>query len=166
VSGDGSSTRTGRPGASAERKPGPVELLEAAIRTIEEVLAPELQTPWARASAIGLVGQLRYGLQRIAHDSLEEQDDALETCLEALLGEHAELRDAIAEVSSVDQRSWDLRARAAHLLVWAQGREGAPADAVRGVLRPLLIGQARQDLGESGPMLAAFLAADSLGSQG
>lgn len=150
---------------SSERKPAPPELIEGAIRTIEEVLMPELQTSWARSSAIGLVGQLRYGLQRIAHDSLADQDDALEACLEGLLGAHPELNEAAGAAELREERSWDLRARAAQLLVWAQGREGAAADAVRADLRPLLVDHARQDLGESGPMLAAFLAADSLGSQ-
>ena len=47
-----------------ERYPTLSQLLQSAIRTIDEVLMPELQTQWAKSSAMGLVGQLRYALAR------------------------------------------------------------------------------------------------------
>jgi len=177
-----------------ERHPTQRELLESAVRTIEAVLMPELRTAWARASALGLVGQLRYALTREGSDSLAEQDAELTDCIEALLRAHPELR-AVAEeegewgeaepaagasdadsggespaapdrVDRSSDPSWQLRSRAGRLLVFALDREDPAAEAIRSDLRPLLIEQAGGDLAESGPMLGAFLASGSLGHTG
>ena len=67
-----------------ERHPTQAELLTGAIRTIEEILAPELQTTWARASAIQLAALLRYTLARQSSDLGERQDAELLECLRGL----------------------------------------------------------------------------------
>jgi hypothetical protein len=151
---------------SGERHPTQQELLAGAIRTVEEVLLPELQSAWARTSAVGLLGQLRYALARTTTDSLAAQDAALEKCLTGLFEEFPELRDHAAAVDTSGDASWDLREQAARLLVFAVGHESAAAEAVRAQLRPLLAEQLAQDLAETHPMLQAFLASGSLGSTG
>jgi len=149
-----------------ERHPTQAELLEAAVRTLEDVLIPELQTPWARTTAMGLLGQLRYAVARTSTDSLATQDDELEACLEALVGEFPGLRELLATAALRGDRSWDLREQASRLLVHALDGEDAARAAIRSRLRPLLAAHVQQDLGETGPMLQAFLASGSLGSTG
>jgi hypothetical protein len=149
---------------SGARHPSESELLESAIRTIEGVLAPELRTDWAKSAAIGLAGQLRYALNRQAQDSLATQDEALEQCLEKLCADFDTLADVIGAAALRDDQSWNLREQASLLLVHALDRAGPAADAVRTQLRPLLIAQLGHDLGESAPMLHAFLASGSVGS--
>jgi hypothetical protein len=149
---------------SGPRHPTESELLESAIRTIEDVLAPELRTDWAKSAAIGLAGQLRYALNRQSQDSLATQDDALQLCLDTLCADYDTLAAVVGTAAARDDRSWDLRDRASLLLVHALDREDPAADAVRTQLRPLLIAQLGHDLGESAPMLHAFLASGSVGS--
>jgi hypothetical protein len=148
-----------------ERHPTQEELLAGAIRTVEEVLLPELQSAWARTCAMGLLGQLRYTLARVAGDSLAAQDAALEDCLNGLFEEFPDLREVAAgEIRG--EASWDLRERAGRLLVFAVDDESGAAAAVRARLRPLLTAQVAQDLAETHPMLQAFLASGSLGGTG
>ena len=147
----------------SERYPTPSQLLQSAIRTIEEVLMPELRTQWARSSAMGLVGQLGYALAREERDSLAAQDAELEGCLEGLLAEFPELRKLSSEIEPSGDASWDLRERVGRLLVFALDGQAPAAAAVRARLRPLLTAQALQDLAETGPMLEAFLKAGSVG---
>jgi hypothetical protein len=149
-----------------ERHPTLPQLLESAIRTIEEVLMPELQTPWARGSAMGLAGQLRYALVREECDSLAAQDVELEGCLEGLLAEFPELRELSSAIEPSGDASWDLRERAGRLLIFALDGQAPAAAAVRARLRPLLTAQVLQDLAETGPMLKAFLESGSVGSTG
>jgi hypothetical protein len=150
----------------SERYPTPSQLLQSAIRTIEEVLMPELQTQWARSSAMGLVGQLRYALARGEGDSLAAQDAELEGCLEALLGEFPELRELSSAIEPSGNASWDLRERVSRLLVFALDNQAPAAAAVRARLRPLLTAQVLQDLAETGPMLQALLESGSIGDTG
>jgi hypothetical protein len=149
-----------------ERHPTQEELLRGAILTVEEVLLPELRSAWARTSAMGLLGQLRYALARTTSDSLAAQDAALAQCLSGLLEEFPELRDQAAAIEKSGNASWDLREQAGRLLAFAVGRESAAAVAVRAHLRPLLTAQVSEDLTETHPMLHAFLASGSLGSTG
>jgi hypothetical protein len=149
-----------------ERHPTQDELLRGAIRTIEEVLVPELQSAWARTSAMGLLGQLRYAVARTAGDSLAVQDAELGECLKSLLDEFPALREVVAAAESTDDPSWDLREQAGRLLVFALDDETAAAAAVRTRLRTILTAHVSQDLGETGPMLQAFLVSGSLGSTG
>jgi hypothetical protein len=151
---------------TGDRHPNPQELLQGAIRTLEEVLMPELQSTWAKTSALGLLGQLRYALARGSKDSLAEQNEELEACVKGLLDEFPDLRALAADIETSGDRSWDLREQAGRLLVFALAKETAACRAVRERLRPLLIAHVGQDLGESGPMLQAFLASGSLGSTG
>lgn len=150
---------------TGERHPTRQELVRGAIRTIEEVLTPELTSTWARGSALGLVGQLRYLLARLERDSLAEQTAELEGCLGDLCAEFPELRDEAARTAVRGDASWDLRAQAGRLLVFALDHDGPAGAAVRARLRPLLTAHAARDLAESGPMLQAFLASGSLGSE-
>jgi len=130
------------------------------------VLVPELHSVWARTSAMGLLGQLRYALARSTTNSLAAQDAELRACLDALCEEYAELREVAEAVETRGDANWDLRERAGRFLVLAQAEETAAAAAVRARLRPLLVAQVRQDLAESGPMLQAFLASGSMGNTG
>jgi len=148
------------------RHPTCAELLESAIRTVEDVLTPELASDWARGAAIGLVGQLRYALAREAGDTLDAQDTELSDCLEALANEFPAISVALSEVPKSGDVSWDLREQAGRLLVFALADTGDAGDAVRARLRPLLVAHVSQDLVQSGPMLQAFLASGSLGSSG
>ena len=149
-----------------ERYPTLSQLLQSAIRTIEEVLMPELQTPWAESSAMGLVGQLRYALARGECGSLAAQDAELEGCLEGLLGEFPELRELLSTIDPSGDASWDLRERVSRLLIFALDGQAPAAAAVRARLRPLLTAQVLQDLAETGPMLQAFLESGSVGNTG
>ena len=149
-----------------ERYPTLSQLLQSAIRTIEEVLMPELQTPWAESSAMGLVGQLRYALARGECGSLAAQDAELEDCLEGLLGEFPELRELLSAIEPSGDASWDLRERASRLLIFALDGQAPAAAAVRARLRPLLTAQVLQDLAETGPMLQAFIESGSVGNTG
>lgn len=150
---------------SAGRHPTQSQLLKGAIRTLEDVLMPELSSDWARASALGLAGQLRYAITRSEQDSLAVQDLELTERLNALFDAHPDLAEVVVDVETRDDESFDLRARAARLLVHALGRESADAVAIREQLRPLLRAHVGQDLGETGPMLQAFLASGMLGSK-
>ncbi|MBW2314675.1 MAG: hypothetical protein JRH10_10825 [Deltaproteobacteria bacterium] len=149
-----------------ERHPTQAELLEGAVRTLEDVLVPELQTPWARTTAMGLVGQLRYAAARAAADSLEAQDIELASCIDGLLAEFPALREVVSTAELRGDRSWDLRARAGRLLIHALDGDDLACAAIRSRLRPVLTAHVQQDLGETGPMLQAFLASGSLGSTG
>jgi hypothetical protein len=151
---------------TGERQPSQQALLQGAIRTLEEVLTPELRSTWARSSALGLVGQLRYALARLERNSLAEQDAELESCLSAVLGEFPELREVASAGGVTGDASWDLREQAGRLLVFALDLDTPAAAALRERLRPLLTAHTAQDLAESGPMLQAFLASGSLGSTG
>jgi hypothetical protein len=147
------------------RAPDQRALLESAIVTVESVLLPELGSPWARGVAIGLIGQLRYAMGRLEDDTLADQDAALERCIDSLLEAHPELREVVEPVSEAGDRSWRLRDQAARLLVYAlAGGQGATS--IQSDLRPLLMAQADQDLGQSGPLLGAFLQAGSVGAGG
>jgi len=150
----------------SERQPDPEALLQAAIQTIEEVLAPELQSAWARGCALGLVGQLRYALSRLERDSLAEQTAQLKGCLSALFEEYPALRAVARGDDARGDESWDVREQAGRLLVFALEAEAPEALAVRERLRPLIVSQAAGDLAETAPMLQAFLASGSLGSTG
>jgi hypothetical protein len=149
-----------------ERHPTQEALLLGAIRTIEEVLAHELQTTWARSSALGLVGQLRYALTRSASNSLAEQDAEIDACLRELEAQFPDLRELLGAVELRNDPSWDLREKAARLLVYALDNEAPAAAAIRERLRPILTTHADRDLVETGPMFQAFLASGSLGSTG
>lgn len=151
---------------SGERHPTQQELLAGAIHTLEEVLIPELHSDWARSSAMGLLGQLRFALSQAASDSLATQSGALDERMNALCIEFSELRAIAAQVDESDDPAWDLRERAGRMLVFAQEDDSAAAVAVRERLRPLLVSQVEQDLAETHSMLQAFLASGSLGSTG
>jgi hypothetical protein len=135
---------------AGERHPTQDELLGGAIRTIEEILAPELQTSWARASAIQLAALLRYTLARQKDDLPARQEAELRECLAALAAE-----DASASAPGADLEA--LLARAGDLLVHAQEHDDALAGAVRARLRPLLLRHTAEDLAEAGPLLQGFM---------
>ena len=141
---------------SEERHPTQDELIGGAIRTIEEILAPELQTSWARSSAVQLVALLRYTLARQGNDVQARQDAELLDCLRAL--------PANDHTSALTHRpaSDDLRRTAGALLVHAQQSDDDLAAAARVSLRPLLARHTAEDLAEAGPLLQGFM----LGSRG
>jgi hypothetical protein len=128
-----------------ERHPTQQELLAGAIRTLEEVLIPELGSDRARTSAMGLLDQLHYALERAASDSLAAQNATLAQCLGELCREFIELHEMAAAIEDSDDASWDLRERAGRMLVFAQDGDSAAAVAVRTRLQPLLIAHVEQD---------------------
>ncbi len=139
---------------ATERHPTQAELLQGAVRTIEEILAPELQTSWARASAIQLAAQLRYTLARQGEDVQARQDAQLRECLAALAREHATV-----EAPGEDGEDGEaMRAQAGQLLVHAQTHTDAVSEAVRTALRPLLLRHTAEDLDEAAPLLQGFMA--------
>lgn len=150
---------------AATRAPDQRALLESAIATVESVLLPELESAWARGVAIGLIGQLRYAVGRLEDTTLADQDTALERCIDSLVESHPELLEVVSEASDAEERSWRLRDQASRLLVHALAG-GPGATSIQHELRPLLMAQAGQDLGMSGPLLGAFLQAGSVGSGG
>ncbi len=133
-----------------ERHPTQAELLEGAVRTIEEILMPELQTSWAKASAIQLAAQLRYTLARQQDDLQSRQDAELRECLASFARDHA-------DVDAPGSDGAALRAQAGALLVSAQSRGGTLSEAVRATLRPLLMRHTAEDLAEAGPLLQGFM---------
>lgn len=139
-----------------ERHPTQAELINSAIRTVEEILGPELRTQWARASAGQLVGLLKYTLARQGTDSLTRQEGELRATLAALYAEQPALGEVAAEAPVAATLDGLLTASGA-LLAWADGREGEEADAVRATLRPLSMRHVAEDLAEAGPLLQGFM---------
>ena len=133
------------------RHPTQEELLNGAIRTIEEIFLPELRTSWAKASAVQLVGLLRYALQRQAEDIERRQDAELLDCLRAL--------PPNVQTSALTHRPDGpaLRGCAGALLIHAQGADDALAVAIGASLRPLLARHTAEDLAEAGPLLHGFM---------
>ncbi|MFN0093253.1 MAG: hypothetical protein ACKVVT_00535 [Dehalococcoidia bacterium] len=139
-----------------QRHPTRQELLSSAIRTVEEILAPELRTAWAKASAGQLVGLLKYALADTGDASLARQDAELRSVLLRLLAEHPGLA-AIAGVDPALAGSDGLREAAGRLLSHAQTASGPAVDAVGTGLRPVALRQIDEDLAEAGPLLQGFM---------
>lgn len=135
-----------------DRHPTQEELIEGAIRTIEEIFLPEMQTSWARASAIQLVGLLRYTLARQASDLGERQDAELLDCLRGLPP------NAVTSVLTHRPAREAMLAAAGELLARSVGAGDGLALAVRTELRPLLTRHTAEDLAEAGPLLQGFMA--------
>lgn len=149
-----------------DRRPTTSELLDGAIRTIEDVLLPDLQSAFARSTATLLAGQLRYALARLDDESLATQTDELAACLDTLCAEFAALREVADAAPTTGDAAVDTRERAGRLLAHAVGSpDGDDAGrAVRERLRPLLVAQLQSDMASATPLLHAFLAAGSVGS--
>lgn len=137
-----------------ERHPSLDELLGGAIRTLEDVIIPEIQAPWPRASAIQLAGLLTYALQREKRDLQAEQDIELRALVGALAAEFP-----AAPVPGDTTTRAGLRAHAGDLLVYAQRAAAgdAAAQAIRERLRPVVGRQTDNDLAESSPLLQGFM---------
>lgn len=127
------------------------ESLTGVMRTIEEILLPELRTSWAKACAIQAIGLLRYALAREAEPVDARQQAELAEVLAGLTDAFPAL---IAGGTALDQAS--------ALLVRAQGVEDAASVAIRERLRPVVMRHAAEDLAATGPLLQSF----QLGSRG
>ena len=129
------------------------ELLTGAVRTIEDVLLPELQTSWAKATAVQLQGLLRYAAARQTDDLPARQHGELQACLAALSAMFP------ADVAAIPAGADDslLRSIAGGLLAEAEGVKSPLADAVRANLRPLLARHTAEELAASGPLLQGFM---------
>jgi hypothetical protein len=149
---------------NSQRHPTQEELLRGAIRAIEEILAPELQSAWARATAVQLKALLHYTLKRQERDLQAEQDAELAAALGALTAAHPALA---ALTGSVDARdSAALREATGALLVYAQQHADAAAAAIRAELRPIVVRHCAEDLEESAPLLQAFMTSGRGGAAG
>lgn len=126
--------------------------MAGAIRTIEEILLPELQTSWAKATAVQLTGLLRYAAAREKDDIQARQDDEVRACLADLAARFP----GRAPGSPAADRS-TLRRHAGELLALAQGTSDEFAEAIRAELRPLLARHTAEDLAEAGPLLQGFM---------
>ena len=111
-------------------------------------------------------GDIAAGASRANYGNIQVQDAELEACLEGLLAEFPELSELSSTIEPSGDASWDLRERVSRLLVFALDNQAPAAAAVRARLRPLLTAQVLQDLGETGPMLQAFLESGSVGNTG
>jgi len=137
----------------SESHPTDSELLHAAIATIRDVLAPELRTAWAEASATQLIGLLEYAAGRDPGRA-SRQDAELAAATGSLQASHEVLAGPAFGASALERTS--------ALLVYAQSHADAAAAAVRAELRPIVLRHAAEDLAESGPLLQSF----ALGSRG
>src|SRR4029078_8247957 len=121
--------------------PSQEELIEGAVRSVQEILLPELQTPWARATALQLHALLRYTLSRQADDLQARQDTELRAIIAGLRHDFPDLVPS-APGDSTDE----LRAPAGDLLVYAQDHGDAAAAAIRARLRPVALRHCAEDL--------------------
>ena len=130
-----------------ESHPTDREILDAAIATIRDVLAPELRTAWAKSTAAQLIGMLQYAGAR-EEGRVDRQDAELAAAIDGVLAAH--------QGTAPLPHDGDVRAMASRLLVYAQGHDDDAAAAVRATLRPVVLRHSAEDLAEAGPMLQAF----------
>lgn len=126
------------------------ELWRSVDATLTNVILPALPTDqaWARAATVQLIGLVRYAAVRPA---------------DATADRTAEIAGALAQLSGNALVDWDgtpddvaVQAAAGRALAAAVGREDSDADAVRSVLRPVLVRQLDDELAVTGPLVNAF----------
>jgi hypothetical protein len=149
---------------SSQRHPTQEELLRGAIRAVDEILAPELQSAWARATAVQLKALLDYTLRRQARDLQAEQDAELAAALASLTAAHPALAGVAGPFDMTDSTA--IREAAGALLVYAQQHDDAAAAAIRAELRPIAVRHCAEDLEESGPLLQGFMTSGRGGAGG
>lgn len=149
---------------TGQRHPTQEELIRGAIRAIDDILAPELQSAWARATAVQLKALLDYTLKRQARDLQAVQDAELATAIAVLVEAHPSLRGIASEPDPADSAA--IREAAGALLAYAQEHDDAAATAIRDQLRPMAVRHCAEDLEESAPLLQAFMTSGRGGAGG
>lgn len=128
-------------------------VLASCVRTVREILLPELQSEWARYSGDLCVASLEYALGLLQEDRNRTRRDELATAVDALRRKIAQAGGA-AWREAVRAESPFVAASA--LLVAAQNDPGALADHVRAALYPLLDAQLDAEMTRAMPLFAAF----------
>jgi hypothetical protein len=126
------------------------ELWRCVDATLTNVILPAIADgeDWARAATVQLIGLVRYAAGRPADASAER---------------HAEVVEALSQLSGNPLVDWDgtdddapVHAAAGRALAAAVGRTDADADAVRSVLRPVLVRHLDDELAVTAPLVNAF----------
>jgi hypothetical protein len=126
------------------------ELWRCVDATLTNVILPAVADgeDWARAATVQLIGLVRYAAGRPA---------------DASAARHAEVVDALTALAGNPLVDWDgsaddssVQAAAGRALAAAVGRTDADADAVRAVLRPVLLRHLDDELAVTAPLVDAF----------
>lgn len=126
------------------------ELWRSVDATLTNVILPALSTDeeWARAATVQLIGLVRYAARRPDDPSTTRRAE-IAAALDALDGNPLVDWDGQPDDASV-------QGAAGRALAAAVGRDDADAEAVRRVLRPVLVAQLDDELGVTGPLVNAF----------
>lgn len=116
--------------------------------TVRNVLLPAIDDEWARAAAIQLVGVARYAGRRPGDRTVEQAAEIAEA-LTSLSGNPLVKQPADASPRAV------LEAAGATLAA-AVADDGADGDAVRTVLRPVVLRHLDDEFEITGPLVNAF----------
>lgn len=114
--------------------------------TLRDVVLVDITDPFARLAVVQLIGLAHHARTR-PEDPEAERSGQLAVALDALVS------------NSIVAARWpsdDTNGAAAAVLTAAVGRDDADAQAVRGVLRELLVAHLDADLAESSVLLGAF----------
>ena len=120
--------------------------------TLLGVLLPAMpeDEQWARAAAIQLAGLARYAARR-GPDRTAARVREVADVLPSLAG-----NELVARAWTGDESPGVVMAAAGAALAGAVGRDDGAAREVRNVLRPILVRQLDDELGETAPMVDAF----------
>jgi hypothetical protein len=138
-------------------EPGPRALTDAEIHrsvaeTLVNVILPALRddADWARASAIQLVGLVRYAATRGPDPAAGFVDEL--AAVMATMSSNA----IVAAVWQGDRSPPSVMDAVGRALALAVGRGDAPAAEVRTVLRPVVVRQLDDELGATAGLIDAF----------
>ena len=128
------------------------EILRGVEATVLEVLVPALRddADWARATAVQLVGLVRYAASR-GPDRTPERVGELVALLHSLAG-----NELVAAAWDGDPSPDSVMAAVGAALAAAVPRADAAAEEVRAVLRPVVVGHLDDELAETAPLVDAF----------
>lgn len=131
-------------------RPTDAELWAAVEVTLRDVILPDLEDEWARASAVQLIGLATYA-QRRGPDSTAVRDAELAEALERLAASGNEI-----VLAAWPDPEGSATVAASRCLAEAAVRDDGAAAAVRAELRTLIVRQLDDDLDETGPLLDFF----------
>jgi hypothetical protein len=119
-------------------QPEPATILRAAIRTLNDVVVPDLTGEWERVCGTMVADSLQYALDLLADDRAPARRQQLALAVESLrpvvVASGAEEALAALEQASPFEA-------ASRLLIHAQGVPGPGSDAIRATLHPVLMQQ-------------------------
>ena len=134
------------------QSPTDVEIHRAVAATVHDVLLPALRddADWARVAAIQLVGLTRYAARRTP-DRAGTQVEELAGVLAALAG-----NELVAAAWDGDRSQRAVMRAAGEVLANAVGSVDRAAREARAAIRPVLVRQLDDELGETAPLVDAF----------